>query len=177
MILPDICVVDTNVPKVANLAIVRDPDSDIGLDCILACVDAIEHVMKHRLVVDEGDEIFREYLRQIPMKGRGGIGFHFIKWVNDHRWSGTAIQQVAIHKEGNSYREFPKNSGLKKFDPSDRKFVAVANAHKDKPPILQAVDSKWVGWEDSLAKAGIHVCFLCPKYIKAKYKKKMKNRV
>ncbi len=177
MILPGICVVDTNVPKVANLAIAPDPDSDIGLDCILACVDAIEHVMKHCLVVDEGDEIFMEYLRELPMKGQGGIGYRFMKWVHDYRWSWPDSQRVAIHRKGNSYQEFPKNPGLKNFDPSDRKFVAVANAHKDKPPILQAVDSKWVGWEDSLAKAGIHVCFLCPKYIKAKYKKKMKNRV
>ncbi len=175
MNLPDICVVDTNVPKVANLAIAPDPNSDVDEGCILACVNAIEHVMKHRLVVDEGDEIFMEYLRELPMKGRGGIGFHFMKWVNDHRWSGTAIQQAAIHKEGNSYREFPENSGLENFDLSDRKFVAVANAHQDKPPILQAVDSKWVGWEKSLAEAGIQVCFLCPKYIKAKYKKKMQK--
>lgn len=175
MSLPDICVVDTNVPMVANLAIAPDPDSDIGLDCIQACVDAIEHVIKHRLVIDEGGEIFMEYLREIPMKGQGGVGSRFMKWVNDHRWSGTVIQQVAIQKEGNSYLEFPKNSGLENFDLADRKFVAVANAHQDKPPILQAVDSKWVGWEDSLKKAGIHVRFLCPKYINTKYKKKKKK--
>jgi hypothetical protein len=173
--LPDICVVDTNVPKVANLAIAPDPDSDIGLDCIQACVDAIEHVIKHRLVIDEGGEIFMEYLREIPMKGQGGVGSRFMKWVNDHRWSAKAIEQVAIHREGNSYREFPKNSGLKKFDPSDRKFVAVANAHKDKPPILQATDSKWVGWEASLAEEKIGVCFVCVDYIQAKYKKKKKT--
>lgn len=172
MSFPNLCVVDTNVPKVANLAIAPDTDSDIGLGCIQACVDAIEHVMKHRLVIDAGGEIFMEYLRELPMKGQGGIGSRFMKWVNDHRWSGASIQQVAIHREGNTYREFPKNSGLKNFDPSDRKFVAVANAHEAKPPILQATDSKWVGWEASLAEEGIQVCFLCEDYIRAKYKKK-----
>ena len=175
MSFPNLCVVDTNVPKVANLAIAPDTDSDIGLDCILACVEAIEHVMKHRLVIDAGGEIFMEYLRELPMKGQGGIGSRFMKWVNDHRWSGTVIQQVAIQKEENSYLEFPRNPGLENFDLADRKFVAVANAHEDKPPILQAVDSKWVGWKNSLAEEGIQVCFLCPKYINTKYKKKKKK--
>lgn len=56
---------------------------------------------------------------------------------------------------------------------SDRKFVAVVNAHKKKPPIYQATDSKWWGWNDALEEVGIHVEFLCPDYIKSKYKKKM----
>lgn len=177
MNLPDICVVDTNVPKVANLAIIPDPNSDIDLGCIQACVDAIEHVKKHCLVIDAGWEIINEYCDNLPKNSPGGVESSFIKWVFDHYEDNTVIQKVVINGEGNTYQEFPENPGLENFDPSDRKFVAVANAHKDKPPILQATDSKWVGWKDSLAEEGIHVRFLCPKYIKAKYKKKMKNRV
>ena len=175
MSLPDICVVDTNVPKVTNLAIAPDPNSDIDLDCIQACVGAIEHVMKHCLVIDEGGEIFEEYRGELPMKGQGGVGSCFMKWVNNHRWGGTVIQQVAIHKEGNSYQEFPNNPGLEDFDLADRKFVAVANAHEGKPPILQAVDSKWVGWKAALTVEGIQVHFLCPEYTKAKCEKKNKK--
>ena len=48
-----------------------------------------------------------------------------------------------------------------------------ANAHPDKPPILQATDSKWWGWKDALAEVGITVHFLCPDYVKAKYAEKM----
>jgi hypothetical protein len=59
------------------------------------------------------------------------------------------------------------------FDNSDRKFVAVANAHPDKPEILQATDSKWWGWKDALAKVGITVSFMCPEYVRIKYEEKI----
>ncbi|MCP4749267.1 MAG: hypothetical protein GY866_00095, partial [Proteobacteria bacterium] len=71
------------------------------------------------------------------------------------------------------YDEFPEHDGLKNFDISDRKFVAVANAHPDKPPILEATDSNWWGWKDSLAEIGITVTFLCPAYAEGKYSEKM----
>ncbi len=85
-----------------------------------------------------------------------------------NRWSLTDSDRVAITKNGESYEEFPIHDGLVDFDKSDCKFVAASNAHKDKPPILQATDSKWWGWKDSLAEAGITVHFLCSKYAEAK---------
>lgn len=78
---------------------------------------------------------------------------------------------MTITKTGDSYDEFPDHDKLENFDKSDRKFVAAANAHKDKPPILQATDNKWWGWKDSLAEVGITVHFLCPEYTKIKYAK------
>jgi hypothetical protein len=50
--------------------------------------------------------------------------------------------------------------------------LAVANAHVEKPPILQGLDSKWWGWKDALASAGITVDFLCPTEVEAAYEKK-----
>lgn len=44
---------------------------------------------------------------------------------------------------------------------------------RKKPPILQATDSKWWGWKDSLGEAGIKVKFLCPEFVKQKYGKKI----
>ena len=80
---------------------------------------------------------------------------------------------VTITKNGESYDEFPNHQGLINFDLSDRKYIAVANAHHEKPPILQATDSKWWGWKDALAEAGITVHFLCPDYVVIKYLKKI----
>ena len=96
-----------------------------------------------------------------------------MKWVHDNRWSLYASQRVSITKNGDSYDEFPIHAGLDDFDKSDRKFVAVANAHPDKPPILQATDCKWWEWKDALAESGITVYFLCPEYVEAKYAEKM----
>jgi len=62
---------------------------------------------------------------------------------------------------------------LEVFDKSDHKFVAAANAHPAKPPILQATDSKWWGWKDALMEVGITVQFLCPEYAEVKHAEKM----
>jgi hypothetical protein len=174
MSLPKKCLVDTNVPKTANLAMQPDPDSDVSEACVLACIEAIDHVIKRRgLIIDAGDEIYDEYRQQLSMKGQPGVGDRFMKWVHDNRWSLHASQRVSITKSGDSYDEFPICAGLDDFDKSDRKFVAVANAHPEKPPILQATDSKWWGWQAALAGFGITVHFLCPEYVEAKYAEKM----
>ena len=176
MNIPRRCLVDTNVPKTANLAIEPDSDSDVCEACVLYCIEAINHVIKNRgLIIDAGDEIFTEYRHKLSMSGQPGVGDRFLKWVHDNRWALSESQRVAITKKDETYAEFPSHPGLKSFDNSDRKFVAVANKHKDKPPILQATDSKWWGWKDALEECGIQVCFLCPKYIASKYAEKMEK--
>lgn len=174
MALPNLCVVDTNVPITANLATNPDPDSDVPDECVRACVEAIKHVTNNKaLVIDNGDEIFDEYRKHLSLSGQPGQGDIFMKWVHDNRWNFPQNQRVEIVKQGNSYKEFPVQSGLEDFDLSDRKFVAVANAHPNKPPILQATDSKWLGWSDSLNNAGINVCFICLDHIESKLRDKM----
>lgn len=169
--LPKKYLVDTNVPVTANLAL-NDFPADLA-DCVPACVEAVEHIVKNGgLVVDCGDEIFTEYLNNLSMKGQPGVGDRFMKWVHDNRWNFPESDRVTITNNGVSYDEFPDHDGLTNFDNSDRKFVAVANAHPDKPPILQATDSKWWGWKDALAEVGIDVCFLCAPYTETKYKEK-----
>ena len=72
-------------------------------------------------------------------------------------------QQVKITRNAeNSFQEFPENENLIDFDKSDRKFVAVALTHPEKPPILNAVDSDWKNFEMALNNIGITIIFLCP---------------
>lgn len=171
---PKKCVVDTNVPITANLAIAPQEIPDELTGCVLACVDAVEQVIRHRgLVLDAGDEIFDEYRQQLSLKGQPGVGDRFLKWVHDNRWTFPDSDRVSITKSGDSYEQFPQHEGLAGFDRSDRKFVAVANAHPAKPPIMQATDSKWWGWKDALAEVGIAVQFVCPEYAQAKYAQKV----
>jgi hypothetical protein len=172
--LPPKCLIDTNVPKTANLALAPDKIPQELVGCVLACVEAIEHVVNRRcLVMDAGNEIFDEYRQELSMKGQPGIGDRFMKWVHDTRWTLPKADRVKITKHGNTYLEFPDHDCLAQFDNSDRKFISVSNAHPDKPPILQATDSKWWGWKDALSEVGITVYFLCPDYAKAKYMEKM----
>jgi hypothetical protein len=50
---------------------------------------------------------------------------------------------------------------LATFDPSDRKFIAVARASGLDPDILQATDSKWWQLRDDCQRCGLKVVFLC----------------
>ena len=70
------------------------------------------------------------------------------------------------------FEEFPDHPGLAGFDVSDRVFVAVSAAHPEKPPIVEASDSKWWGWKDALEQCGVRVGFLCPDELARKYREK-----
>ncbi len=162
-------IIDTNVPINANANVPNDL-----LDCSLACIDVIETVIKNKnLVLDNNGEIFEEYSNKLSFSGQPGVGDKFLKWVHDNQWGFPLENRVSITKNGTTYDEFPTHAGLVDFDISDRKFVAVSNAHPNKPSIYQATDSKWWGWKDALSEVGIEVNFLCQEYIETKYQEKM----
>ena len=163
--------VDTNVPIAAN------GGDEVPPDCALACAGALREVLEYRrrLALDDGWRIIGEYMHKLRADGQPGWGDRFLKWVLNHQASAACCELVTITpraEDAGEFEEFPSAPGLETFDPSDRKFVAVANAHAEKPPILQALDSKWLGWKEALADAGISVEFLCPEQIKATYEKK-----
>lgn len=171
--LPKRCIVDTNIPISANMANRPDSIPEELRECVLTCIECVEHVVENGgLVIDDNGEIFDEYRTGLSLSGQPGVGDRFVKWVHDHQWVATSINRITITRQGESYREFPDHNGLSGFDHSDRKFVAVANAHPDKPPILQATDSKWWGFSSVLDELGISVLFLCPEYVKDKYSRK-----
>ncbi|RLE19093.1 MAG: hypothetical protein DRJ14_01685 [Acidobacteria bacterium] len=173
---PKKCILDTNVPKTANRALDSTSIPQGFRPCVLACIEAVEHVVKKGgLVLDSNDEIFTEYRNNLSLSGQPGVGDLFMKWVHDTHWRLPESDRVKITANGASYDEFPEHMGLRNFDNSDRKFVAVANAHPAKPPILQATDSKWWGWKTALQEVKITVHFICRDFIKAKYSEKMEN--
>ncbi|MGH8498629.1 MAG: hypothetical protein ACRERV_07480, partial [Methylococcales bacterium] len=63
-----------------------------------------------------------------------------------------------------------------RFDPPDRKFAAVANAHPDKPPVWQATDCKWLDWWSRLKKVGVTIEFLCPEDVYQFYRAKFPGK-
>ncbi len=176
MKLPKKVVVDTNVPLTANKTTAmndEDMEDDAYINCVQKCIEAIETVIAGKCpVLDDGGEIFEEYSHKLSFSGgQPGVGDRFFKWIHDHQWDETKVERVAIPHSDGEYKHFPKHDDLKDFDPSDRKFVAVANAHADKPPILQAVDFMWWKFRSPLREAGITVRFLAPEYARTMYKK------
>lgn len=163
-------IVDTNVGVTAN------GRSGSGLSCQLRCQQALRSLMKDGLLVlDDGWRILKEYKANLSESGQPGVGDAFVRWALTNRANPKRCQLVPIRQkvgDREDYDEFPDHPALQGFDPADRKFVAVAMAHKAHPPILQATDSKWVGWAPALLECGVQVEFLCPEQIEARYLEK-----
>jgi hypothetical protein len=166
------CVVDTNVAKTANGA-----NAEAPLACVAASARALQEVMKNgHVFLDDAGRIVEEYRANLSAKGQPGPGDVFFKWLLTHEWSGRKITRVTITPkphDDQDFEELPAPPNGVAYDRSDRKFLAVAAAHPDRPPILQAFDSKWWGWQTALAAAGVTIHFLCPDAIEAKYAEKM----
>lgn len=162
-------VVDTNVLVVANQR------SNASRACASSCATALINIKKFGvIVIDEGDRILSEYRGYCSVSGQPGIGDSFIRWIHDNRGRRDLVEIVRISptEDGLTFMEFPEDEELAKFDPADKKFVAVANTHRNKPHILQAADSKWWGWKDPLKSSGITVEFLCPDEIQKTFERK-----
>jgi hypothetical protein len=124
------------------------------------------------LFIDAGRAILDEYRRNLRAKGQPGPGDAFLKWVLTHEWNAVRVTRVAITSKAadpEDFEELPAPPVGVTYDPSDRKFLAVAVASPERPPILQSLDSDWWGWRDALAQVGIIVHFLCKEEIRLKH--------
>ena len=127
------------------------------------------------LFIDQAGLIVAEYCQHLRRKGQPGPGDMFLKWVLTHEWSGERVTRVPLTpspSDPNTFEELPAPRKGIRYDPSDCKFLAVAAADPSQRPILQATDSKWWGWRESLSDTGVSVHFLCPE-IEQTYKEKM----
>lgn len=103
---------------------------------------------RKRLILDSQNWILAEYLRHLSPSGQPGPGDAFFKWLWDNQLNPEHCRQVEITPVGGesdgTFAEFPDDPELAKFDLSDRKFVAVAIASEERPPILPlpGVDEK-----------------------------------
>lgn len=157
-------VIDTNVAVVASR---RSPQADER--CVAACIARLHMVQQSGgLLIDDKGLILNEYTRNLGHRGQPGAGHAFVKWAHDHQAIPANVRQVQITPRTNGgwrrFDEFPDQPNLSTFDKSDQKFVAVAIASGDNPPILNAVDSDWWNHRAALANAGVTVDFLCPQH-------------
>jgi hypothetical protein len=154
-------VVDTNVLVVANLK-----NDQVGPDCVLACVDALETAKKKRVVcIDSGSRFFNEYFRHANRSGEPGLGDAFVKWLWERQAHPLHCERVEITpkpEDPDAFVEFPDDPELSGFHCDDRKFVAVALGSRYQPAILNATDTDWWHFKAALEKHKISVRFLCP---------------
>jgi len=149
-------VIDTNVLLVAN-----GSHPGVSPECQEACVRRLlVHKQSGVTVIDSGYLILSEYQNRIRSNQSKRVGDVFLKWLLQNKSNSARVHQVELNESrGNTFVEFPDTELQARFDPSDRKFVAVAHAHPGKPPVWQAVDSKWLDWWPDLLKMGVKVEF------------------
>ena len=152
-------VVDTNVCVVANF-------NHENISCIRECVKALIKIKDSgRLVLDANGCILKEY-RNNKSDDPQDIGNHFIMWAHDNQYNLDYCERVELSSTDpacNEFFQFPGDPRLKKFDRSDRKFLAVAAASTNNPTIINATDSRsWWKYRHVLSSLGYNVCHLCP---------------
>lgn len=157
-----VVVVDTNVVLVAN-----GQHADVSPACVATCALRLQAIMqKGRLALDDCFRILSEYQNKTTPRTGNRPGDAFVKWALQNNANALRVACVALEEhDQRAFASFPVDPDLANFDPPDRKFVAVACAHPERPPILQAADSKWLAWEGALERHGVTVEFLCPEDI------------
>ena len=154
-------IVDTNVAVVAN-----GESAQASEECEETCINRLEQIMhgEMKLILDADWIILDEYSRNLNSNGKPCTGDRFLAWSLRNRTNPEQCELVSITPVANlenEFEEFPKDPELENFDPADRKFVAVALAHPEKPPILEAVDKQWWQLRGAFRRNGVTVEFIC----------------
>lgn len=149
-------VIDTNVIVVAN-----GQNGNATTDCTNACVQFLSRARAESVVIlDSGDEVRREYARQLQMSRPYKVGAQFLVHVIQQQWNTEYVRVVHLNKlTSGEYVDFPNVAGLQGFDHSDRKFAALAKLTT--APVSNATDSDWANYWEALYAHGISVNFVC----------------
>lgn len=151
-------VVDTNVAVVAN-GRVSAGERQHSPSCRLATVQFLNLVVNQgRVVVDAAGEVRAEYRHKLRPSGQPGVGDLFYREIlNSHP---NRVESISLEKlENGEFADCPASLVQAGFDPSDRKFVALAK--RADCPVANAVDSDWIDHATLLEAEGIEVNNLC----------------
>ncbi len=151
---------DTNVAIVAN-----GKAPHVGTECVQTSIEALLAIReRHRLLLDDQGLILDEYRKHLSPSGQPGPGDAFYKWLWNNQGNLRHCRQVHVTplRSRRGFAQFPDDSNLATFDPSDRKFVAVAISSQERPPIMNASDTDWWDHREALRRHGIEIQFLCP---------------
>lgn len=169
---PGRCVIDTNVLMTAN-----GDNVSASAACTAASARALQRVAaRGHVFLDSAGAIVAEYRSNLVPFGEPRPGNAFLKWLLTNEYNPAKVTRVALTPRAGDASDFaqlpPPPQGVR-YDPADRKFLAVAAGHPERPPILQALDSKWWGWTAALRSCGVTIHFLCAAEIAAKYREKL----
>lgn len=150
-------VVDTNVPIVANGR--SDGSGEPAIECRIASITFLEELLQRgKILLDLAGEIQNEYHTYLNPRGEPGVGDRFYLTALQSGLERVERIELEILDSG-EYADLPQPVIDAGFDPSDRKFAALAK--KENVPVVNATDSDWAESIDVLNTNGINVIFLC----------------
>jgi hypothetical protein len=147
--------VDTNVPVVANGA----GGERYSIPCRIATVSFLRQLLdKGTILLDLEGEIQAEYHRYLNPHGQPGVGDRFyLEVINS---APDKVERIALPRgPDGEYLDLPQSLIDTGFDPSDRKFAALAR--REGVPVYNAVDSDWIHHAQTVAAEQIEVEHLC----------------
>jgi hypothetical protein len=153
------CVVDTNVPIVANGGAKPGDARPPSIECRIAAVKFLQDLLQQgRILVDLEGQIQQEYRRYLSPSGQPGVGDRFYQTILHS--SPIRVERIDLPKRPDGeYVHLPQSLIDSNFDPSDRKFAALARC--ESVPVFNATDSDWLNHAQILAAGGIQVEHLC----------------
>jgi len=117
------------------------------------------------LVIDNQWHVLGEYARNLK---RGGLDEQFLRWVLQNRQNPKRCCLIYLASDPAwSFKDFPKDKRLAKFDRADRKWIALSRASARRlniyPPITQATDLnlKCKQFAATLRAYGVDIDFIC----------------
>jgi hypothetical protein len=166
MAIPSDKIIDTNVPISAGAEQVEPA-------CQWECIQLLKQVLGYevRVLMDRQGAIWREYRKHMYPDPNPDVGlaYQFLAHLLDY--SAVYYLELAQDEDGN-WQAYPDDSELANFDPSDKKWVALAKTYEQETgqiaPIVNATDSDWLHFETILAKHGIQLELLCRDLLKPK---------
>ena len=153
------CVVDTNVPIVANGGADRGGANLPSISCRMAAITFLRDLLNTGTVLLDLEGLIQtEYHRHLNPRGQPGVGdLFYLQVINS---SPRLVERIDLPKrEDGEYVDLPHPLIDENFDPSDRKFAALAR--RENAPVFNATDSDWINHAQTLATVGIQVEHLC----------------
>src|SRR5579875_3120756 len=130
-----------------------------SIACRLAAVEFLLNVVQAGLImIDSHGDITAEYHRYLNPRGQPGVGDRF--YLHVLQSDPQRIGRIDLpRRHDQEYADLPQSLIDAGFDPSDRKFAALAR--KSEAGVANATDSDWLDHHDLLLSEQISVHHLC----------------
>jgi hypothetical protein len=152
-------IIDTNVLVCASGRAEHVPEA-----CRRACEDFVLACNERGVtLLDDRDHALDEYAKHFSYSGQPTLGDRFFLHLHQSIANPAVCMRVPITPNAErGFDEFPDDPALSSFDPSDRKWVAIATAAERIAPIYNATDSDWMEFSAAIKRHRVEVIELCP---------------